>query len=545
MKIFFWFLLLSVVPVHGWAQSVSEAAEAPPVHTLTWEALEAKGAVIEGIEFIRHDVFDPDRKGERHWFGRAANAIHITTHQKVVTRELLFKVGEKVDARRIHETERNLRNLDCIGEAAVMPFLAENGWLVARVITRDSWSLKFGTKFASAGGDNSGSIKIKEVNLLGLGKSVKFEYAKNAERSTRNIGYLDPQFLGSDWTLDANLDDLSDGRARSFRVERPFRSLETQWRAMAYWKDQQSVETRYLDGQRVGTIPFAKKESGVGGDWAFIQSKRKAYRVGLAFQSFQESYGPMEGVTGFEMPAVPADLKDLGPFIRLSMVEDRFEEFHNLKNVGFVEDYNLGWQWTAGAGFCPKSLGSLHDALRLELQLSKTWRLSEQTLLMLESRSEARHQNTWTDFHKTTLACYNASLPWQTLAGYAAVSGGVRPDHREWLYLGGFDGLRGYPNHFKAGDRTWQISLEDRIITPWKFWGMIQMGFVVYLDAASIRQFGPKGWSPVYGDAGAGLRVGDLKSAFGKVWIFTIAFPLRRELGVDRYQFVFGNIIRF
>ncbi len=541
--------LLSFCPVLSWADP-TPADQALP--TLTWEALEAKGAVIEGIEIIRHDVFDPAKKDERHWLGRAANAIHSRTRSKVVERELLFRSGEKVDARRIHETERNLRNLECIGEARIEPVVSESGALSARVITWDCWSLKFGTKFNHAGGSSTGSIKLNEVNLLGFGKALKFEYMKDIERSTRRVAYDDPQLLGSTWTLNANLDSLSDGKAKSFKLERPFRSLETKWRALAAWSDQEAKKTRYIDGESVCTLPFSRQERVVGLDWAFVPSNRKAYRVGLALQSLQEHFGAPGGIetpAWTSLPCRPSDLKEIGPFVRFSMVEDRFEEFRNLKQVGFVEDYNLGWQWTAGMGYFPKSLGSLHDSLTFEGQVNKTWRLGVKTLVMLDGKSEARRLKGWTDSHKVSLACYNASLPWQTLAGYAVLSGGIRPDHREWLYLGGFNGLRGYPNYFKAGDQSWQISLEDRVITPWRLWGMVQMGFVAYVDAASIRQFDPKGrspaWSPVYGDVGAGLRVGDLKSAFGKVWIFTLAFPLKREQGVDKYQFVLGNVIRF
>ncbi len=44
---------------------------------------------------------------------------------------------------------------------------------------------------------------------------------------------------------------------------------------------------------------------------------------------------------------------------------------------------------------------------------------------------------------------------------------------------------------------------------------------------------------------GGGFRFGDLKSSLGKVVLLTVAFPLVREPGLDRYQLVVGNVVHF
>ena len=42
-----------------------------------------------------------------------------------------------------------------------------------------------------------------------------------------------------------------------------------------------------------------------------------------------------------------------------------------------------------------------------------------------------------------------------------------------------------------------------------------------------------------------GLRLGNLKSSVGRVILITIAFPLVREPGMERHQYVVGNIVKF
>ena len=86
--------------------------------------------------------------------------------------------------------------------------------------------------------------------------------------------------------------------------------------------------------------------------------------------------------------------------------------------------------------------------------------------------------------------------------------------------------------------------MEDRIITPWKLWGLAQVGLVVYADAGAVRPAGGN-FTKTYADVGAGLRFGNLKSTFGRVFTISVAVPLVKEPGIDTYQIVVGNVIRF
>jgi len=67
-------------------------------------------------------------------------------------------------------------------------------------------------------------------------------------------------------------------------------------------------------------------------------------------------------------------------------------------------------------------------------------------------------------------------------------------------------GLRGYPNHYRAGESRWLLAVEDRVITPWRLWGIAQVGFVVYADAGAAAP--ADGWTRTYADLGAGCASG-------------------------------------
>jgi hemolysin activation/secretion protein len=145
-----------------------------------------------------------------------------------------------------------------------------------------------------------------------------------------------------------------------------------------------------------------------------------------------------------------------------------------------------------------------------------------------------------------------ASLTWygpvgRTFASAANVDlgavSGVGPE--DLLYLGGLEGMRGYPNYFWVGTRRWIASFEERVFTDVELWGLFRLGFIAFTDAGAIRRLDTGDWSRTYADVGGGLRVGDLKSSLGRVVFFNAAWPLVKEPGQERWQLIFGNRVRF
>lgn len=514
----------------------------------TWEDLQARGAVIAGIEVRVHDVFDPSKPDERYWLARAANFVHIETRKAVVAREILFKVGEKVDARLIHETERNLRDLEFVRDASVVPEGEADGTVWARVEVRDAWSLKGGLKYGHVGGQTTWRFRVHEVNFLGLGKQIILGHQEDPQRTTDEIAYADPQLFGTRWTLQANYQKLSDGKGRLLRLERPYYALDAPWSAGAVASSQESVLTLYDRGHAVFGVPERLETVSLFYSRAYALRDRTAFRVGAEFRAGQARYGALATLREGWLPE--PELKDRrlrGLAVTWSVAQDRYQTYENLASVNRVEDVNLGWFASASLGCFSTALGSSENAPFGDFRLDKGWLVSPQTLLLLDVQAQGRRPaRGWEGVLSTgSLTVYDQHLPWQTLAANLTLDTALRPDPEQWLYIGGPEGLRGYDSWMAAGDRRWVFSVEDRVVTPWRLWGLAQVGFVAYADAGAIRRFDTGTWSKTYADVGLGLRFGNLKSAFGRVILLTVAVPLVREPGMDSYQIVVGNVLRF
>jgi hypothetical protein len=68
---------------------------------------------------------------------------------------------------------------------------------------------------------------------------------------------------------------------------------------------------------------------------------------------------------------------------------------------------------------------------------------------------------------------------------------------------------------------------------------------VVYADGGAIHRTDTGRWSRTYVDVGGGLRLGNLKSSVGRVFLLTIAYPLVRDPGTEHHQFVISDVVKF
>lgn len=512
-----------------------------------WEKYQAEGARIGALSIEVSNVFDTTKKDEDHWLAHAANFLHITTRESVIRRALLFKMGDAVDAATIHETERLLRSLPWVADASIEPVAAGPKSVQAVVKVRDAWSLEVSLKFNHAGGQNEWGIRLHENNLLGFGKQILLAHEQTTERNIDEIAYRDPLLFGTRWTLEAGYSSLSDGKGGQLKLLMPFYELSAKWSAGVEANKTSFVETLYQDTHTVYKFPATITDGIAYGRWLYSYENRTALRAGFEFKVLQATYGDLATYVPGALP--PPDLaprRYQGPMAYWGISQDRYTTGEDVHDIGHTEDINLGWDAEVHAGYFGKTFGSLQDAWYLEFQLDKGWRPQKDTFLLLKGEGHGFLQNNGGQdvlglFEGTA---YNQSLPWQTLAADLQISAGYRLFPEHVLYIGGFDGLRGYPNHFRTGSTSWVFSAEDRIVTPWRLWGIAQMGFVAYVDAGAIKPPNQP-WSKTYSDVGVGLRIGNLKSSEGRVIVISVAVPLVKEPGVDNYQIVVGNVLRF
>jgi hypothetical protein len=416
------------------------------------------------------------------------------------------------------------------------------------VHTLDAWTLKVSGGFSQVGGQRDFGFAIQEANLLGFGKDLTLAHEKTPERSIETLSYQDRQFLGSQWTLATRYQVLSDGKTRFLQFSRPYRGLETPWSVTVRAESSDVEQSIYNLGQTAYTFRSRWESALVEGSWAAAVTGGRAVRVGAGLDLKRTRFGPLQTLTAGSLPApLQVNRRLQGLHLSWGLAEDHFRAFRDLAGMTHPEDFNLGWDLNLSLGSYLKGLGSEVDSPFFQAGLAKGWAAGETGLLLFRSQAEGRREaGGWLDASaKATFTAYHQGFRNQTQAAYLELDVVQRPEPEKLLYLGGMDGLRGYGNHLLLGDRRWMASLEERYTTSYNWLGLLQLGFVAYADAGALRRSDTGAWSRTYVNVGGGLRLGNLKSSIGRVFLITVAFPLVRELGTDRHQVVVGNIVKF
>ncbi len=494
------------------------------------------------------NVFNTSRPGENTWYARLANFIHIKTVPAVIRNELLFKSGEPVNARNLYETERNLRVLPFVRIVIIEPDGCHGHVVNVRVIEKDAWTLKANFQFTHVGGQSEYHYKIKDTDFLGLGKIISVGWEKTFEQSGTLFAYEDPAIMGTRWTGLAQYDHFSDGFLKELTVGRPFYRDRDPWALTFTGSSQQENLDFFENGTLTESIPTRINDFSVdyGRLLGFSHDTGERFFVGWSRRS--ESYGTPSLIPGYgALPLALIDRTENGPTLGWQLFQDRYRSFENIRLIDRVEDYNLGWTVNANWSYDPSWLGSLGSSSTLNLSVDTGTRIFGHDLLLASASWEARRQaNAWqNEVGEIQGTYYNQMLPYQTLVLHGDYQFEVNPEPDNLLYIGGIQGLRGYPNFFRLGTRLWSGTIEDRIVTPIQFWHTFVLGFVVYADWARIEELSPSRWSQTYQDVGGGIRIGDLRSAYGQVYYLTIAFPTVHAPGVPASSIVIGDIVNF
>ena len=524
----------------------------PPRRVKPWDALEARKATIGKIEVEVVDVFDLTKPSENTWLGRSADKLHASTKEVVVRRVLLFKEGDPVRARLIYETERLLRALPFLKDARISPVTGPDGIVVAKVQVRDAWTTQVNAGFSSVGGQKAGNFGLDEVNFLGEGKGVAFDYSKNFQRSTMGLTYSDPQFLGSHWALMLQDQVLSDGMARAFSLGQPFYALDTPWSTAVAMSMKRTSLYLYDKGVQIYQAPFIQNDAQWTGALAFHKAGDRVWRAGVMLDRQDTQYGliTLTGPTAPPDPLLAPTLTNRrlrGAGVTLATQEDAYEVFTDLLGMDTPEDNNLAWNGNLQLGVYSRSLGSTKTEPFFLFSGTDAWSASENDLTLLSVNLSGRAPASGLENGQMNLALihYWKVTPNQIFASIASADLGCRLDPENWYYVGGDQGLRGFPNEMHPGEARWLVSADYRMLTQQRWWGLVRLGYDAFVDTGAVRQMDGLGWSRRYADAGVGLRLGNLKSSLGRVISLSVAFPINREPYQSRFQFTVGNAMRF
>jgi outer membrane protein assembly factor BamA len=511
--------------------------------------LQEAGALVGEIRIITQDIFDLDDPKESNALFRLANKLHIRTRPGVIRRMLLFKSGEPVSVRLVEETERLLRSNGYLYDVRILPVAYHDGVVDIEVITRDTWSLNPGLSFGRAGGANSGGIGLEERNLLGTGTSLGISRSSDVDRSSTEFEISQNHAFGGWNSIAYSYAQHDDGEHQSFNLARPFFALDTRWAAGVSLSKDNRIDSVYNSGVIAGQYRHRQDAAEAYGGWSkgLINGWTRRYTLGLNYQV--DTYELEPDLTPPPPPGLPSDLTLVDPFFRYEIIEDSYRKFKNRDQIERPEYFAMGFQSRVQLGRALTALGSTRNLWLYSGSVSNGFELrSKQTLLT--SASFSGQYGDGRDEHQLLSGSVRYYAPQSKRAlFYTSLSGDMtrNPDVSDILYLGGDNGLRGYPLRYQSGNRRVLLSFEERVYSDWYPFRLFRVGGAVFFDVGrawggDVENTANPGW---LSDIGFGLRILSARSAFGNLLHADVAFPLNPDPNIESVQFLLKSKTSF
>lgn len=507
--------------------------------TLTGASPLLIGAQIGHIEIVNSNIFDLDNPDENKSLYRLANTLHIKTRSYVIENQLLFETGELFEPQKLEESERLLRRNRYIGEAVVVPVKLENGVVDIEVRTTDDWTLKPSLSFGRGGGQNSTAIGLEEYNLFGRGSHIGIEFKSDVDRDSTTLQYSDNNLFGSRFQILAGYSNNSDGYDRQFALAKPFYALGSLRAGGISLQNGRRIETLYDRGNEVAEYDhsFSHHEAFVGWSTGLKQKWTRRWISGVTID--EHTFGPI-GIDPMSMQALPDARRYVYPFVGIELLEDDFVKARNIDQIGRVEDRHLGANLAVKLGYSSAQFGSTADAMHLHAHFGNSIRPSKQSTLLFsgalrgrleagEARNVLLSLSTRYDLRQSQKRLFHARLTGNV---------GKNLDIDNPLYLGGDNGLRGYPLRYLAGDKSVLLTVEQRLFTDWYPFRLFRIGGAAFFDVARTWGQSPAGGENLgwLRDVGLGLRIGNSRSSVGRVLHVDLAFPLDGNADISNVQ---------
>ncbi len=537
--------LLLLLPLTVFADSalerMSDASGSIQAATLTPALLETEGAVIGDITISNGSIFNLDDPDENKWIYQLANKIHATTQPDVIRQQLLFKPGDDFSPQALDESERILRSNGYIQEVTIQPVRIENGVAEIDVRTKDTWTLSPEISYGRRGGVSSTAFGLQETNLFGTGIQLGVAYKSNVDRDTASVKYIDRHLGGSWYGLEAQYAKNSDGYTRGFSIDKPFYSFSsTDARGFSLFENDQ-IESLYDRGEILANYRHQTRSHEIRVGWSkgLTEGWTHRYTAGLAYD--EHRFSRADGSTA-PISVVPEDRKLVYPFVGIEFMQDEFERVENVDQINRTEDRYLGTFFSARLGYSSTGFGADRNAWLATAQARKGFGNFENSALLLASDLGTRWENDGLrNFVLRASAKYYKRQSEKRLF-YVSLSGmyGHNLDIDNQFYLGGDNGLRGYPLRYQGGDKSALLTLEQRLFTDWYPFRLFRVGGALFFDAG--RTWGSNPVSSdnlgLQKDIGIGLRLGKTRMGVNDIIHIDLAFPLDGDNSIKNVQLV-------
>lgn len=415
-----------------------------------------------------------------------------------------------------------------------MSISSEPGGVV--VHAQDSWTTNPKLAFGTEGGKTFYSYGIEENNILGYGKSVGFSHSEDGGVRSNSFSYGDPRFLGTRLRLGGDYTDSSDGDSGAAFLTRPFYSLDSDNAVSASWSRTLGDGTIVRDGRTFSEFRVRQRVTEASMGQRLNDDHQFVNRFEMGWYSERRQYEAKDETNG----PLPANQEMSGPTVGWSWVVPRYIRETYVDRMEYVEDFNLGNEFSLRGGWMPKTTGSDRDRALFHARDQQGLRLGEGrfALAALTVSGRTRAGN----WENASLSAAG-NVIWKTglkgdqtwVAHLEGVTGRYL-DRDSQVTLGGGSGLRGYKNDAFVGGKALLLNLENRFFLPGEYLHLMRFGGVIFFDTGVVAPEG-SGFYPsrFKSDVGAGLRVGSTRSRGGSVGRVDLAYALNRGPGGPRW----------
>jgi hypothetical protein len=514
---------------------------------------------LTDIRVNRRDIFDAEVDGTavRHVY-RAIDALHVTTREKTILREIDLTPGQQLTRTEVAELERNLRALGIFASVSVRLVPLTDSSAELHINTHDRLSIVFGASGSFLGGIGELGFTVGERNVNGSGDRLLLSYSGTTDGQLRGaVAYDDIHFIDNEHAAAYSAGRTEEGRFYHFQFSRPFktRASTLSWSVKA-----ESVGNEidyYENGVSVAQVP-QQSES------VILEGYRRGIAGAIADQGFPRylRYGAVlrfdrkrfEPTTGLQPDLVTAPLDNTKVFAGALLAvsrDSRFEKVRGVDAVRFTEDLSFGYSAEVLAGVnrtndsddvsdtepavfvdAQYAFGSVRPRAVAE-HAASNWRVAHtfgKVSFNGFSNLQSGNDRSWSA--GVTLKLFNRSLRSHTLASRISYVTSDRGDELPAQYtLGENNGLRGYAARQFSGSNRLRINLEDRIFTGWRL-GALDLGALVFVDA---------GWAgddtsqlSLRSSAGVGMRVGSNALLGADIVRLDFAYPFNPVDGQTR-----------
>lgn len=461
--------------------------------------VEPQGKRIGVIHVANNEVFGP-ADGFLSWF----NLFHKVTRNDIVEREVLIRPGVVWDQTLVDESVRNVRKYTKTNIVVILPVRSKTEGIVdLLVVTRDLWSLRLNTDFASEGDRLTHLLLLPgESNFLGYGSQLWAFFNLDQGAFEVGPGYTDPNIFGTHLNLSVFGSALFSRDTGEFEGTRsrttltyPLYKLSQSWGGSVQ-VDHRDAMTRLFQGGelwRWRDLPVTYRQTAVDVDlsasyrWGGSAIKQT---LGFGYSVYNneitlpdEFPQDAELIQAFREEWTPREELSSGPFVSWSLFTPKYRQYRNLGTYDFREDYVLGprvsWRFSYKPGF----LGSSQPHSSVGTSASWAFDPGLESYVKVSAGWSARIQDTELADQSVSATIFGASpVIARAFRVVARLDLDVLLDRaRSQPYtLGSGNGLRGHVLSSFRGETRFRGNLELRS-TAFSLW-FFRIGGVAFYD---------------------------------------------------------------